>query len=70
LTQKHRPGAEHARSLFIVQAVTAGEKIGPDHVRAIRPGLGLPPRSMSSVIGRRARRNLVRGEPLHWEDIE
>jgi N-acetylneuraminate synthase len=70
LTQEHRPGAEHARSLFIVEAVTAGDKIGPEHVRAIRPGLGLPPRSLSSVIGRRARRDLERGEPLRLEDLE
>jgi len=70
LTQLRRPGAEHARSLFVVKPVAAGEKIGPDHVRAIRPGLGLPPRSLPQVLGRRARRDLARGEPLHWEDME
>jgi pseudaminic acid synthase len=70
LTRERRPGAEHARSLFIVQPVSAGEQIGPDQVRAIRPGLGLSPRSLPSVVGRRARRDLARGEPLRWEDIE
>jgi pseudaminic acid synthase len=70
LTRARRPGAEHARSLFIVRPVVAGEKIGADHVRAIRPGLGLPPRSLPSIVGRRARRDLARGEPLRWEDIE
>jgi N-acetylneuraminate synthase len=70
LSRSRRPGAEHARSLFIVQPVAAGENIGSEHVRAIRPGLGLPPRSLPSVLGRRARRDLVRGEPLRWEDLE
>jgi pseudaminic acid synthase len=70
LTLAHRPGAEHARSLFVVAPVAAGETLGPEHIRAIRPGLGLPPRSLSSVLGRRARRNIERGEPLRWEDIE
>jgi N-acetylneuraminate synthase len=70
LMRARRAGAEHARSLFIVQPVSAGEQIGASHVRAIRPGLGLSPRSLPSVIGRRARRNLARGEPLRWEDIE
>ncbi len=70
LERERRPGAEHARSLFIVQAIAAGEMLGPEHVRAIRPGLGLPPRSLPQVLGRRAARNLARGEPLRWEDIE
>ena len=70
LARKQRPGAEHARSLFIVQAVCKGEPLGTEHVRAIRPGLGLPPRSLPQVLGRRARRDLARGEPLRWEDIE
>jgi len=70
LMQSSRPGIEHARSLFIVQPIGAGEEFRPDHIRAIRPGLGLPPRKLKSVLGRRARRNLDRGEPLRWEDIE
>lgn len=70
LTRARRPGAEHARSLFIVQDVAAGETIGHEHVRAIRPGLGLPPRSIGSVVGRRAKRAIMRGEPVRWEDFE
>lgn len=65
-----RPGREHARSLFVVRAVRAGETLTADHVRAIRPALGLPPRSLDKVLGRRARRELPRGEPLRWEDLE
>lgn len=70
LTRARRPGSEHARSLFVVQPVGAGQEIRPDHIRAIRPGLGLPPRSLPAVLGRRARRDLARGEPLRWEDLE
>lgn len=70
LARERRPGAEHARSLFIVQAVSEGEQLKAEHVRAIRPGLGLPPRNLPQVLGRRARRDLARGEPLSWEDIE
>ncbi len=70
LARTRRPGAEHARSLFIVQNIAAGATITSAHVRAIRPGLGLPPRNLPQVIGRRARRDLARGEPLTWEDIE
>lgn len=65
-----RAGREHARSLFVVQPIAAGEVVDAQNVRAIRPGLGLPPRSMEKVMGRRARRDLARGEPLRWEDLE
>jgi pseudaminic acid synthase len=70
LNRKARAGSEHARSLFVVKSMAAGESFGTENVRAIRPGLGLPPRALSQVIGRRARRNIDRGEPLRWEDVE
>jgi N-acetylneuraminate synthase len=70
LTAEKRPGAGHARSLFVVKALAAGETLGAEHVRAIRPGLGLPPRALPRVIGRRAARDLARGEPLQWADLK
>jgi len=70
LTSEKRPGAGHARSLFVVKPVAAGQALGAEHVRAIRPGLGLPPRTLPRVLGRRAKRNLERGEPLQWTDLE
>jgi pseudaminic acid synthase len=70
LTGGRRRGAEHSRSLFIVKDVVAGEVLGPEHVRAIRPGLGLPPRALESVLNRRVARSMQRGEPLGWADLE
>jgi len=70
LTRPRRPGSEHARSLFVVRGVAKGETLTVENVRAIRPGLGLPPRALPTVLGRRARRNLERGEPLRSEDFE
>lgn len=70
LDSPQRLGSGHARSLFVVKPVARGETIVANTVRAIRPGLGLPPRSLQQVLGRRATRDLSRGEPLRWEDIE
>jgi len=70
ILSRPRPGSQHARSLFVVQPIRAGEALSTVNIRAIRPGLGLPPRSLPSVLGKRARRDLERGEPLKWEDIE
>lgn len=70
LTSPRRKGAEHSRSLFIVKDVSAGEVLRPEHVRAIRPGLGLPPRALEKVLNRRVTRAMRRGEPLAWADLE
>jgi N-acetylneuraminate synthase len=70
LDQAQRRGREHARSLFVSRPVAAGSAIGAEDIRVVRPGLGLPPRTLPQVLGRVAKRDLVRGDPLHWEDIE
>jgi pseudaminic acid synthase len=66
---------EHAslafrRSLFVVADVTAGERFTTDNVRAIRPGAGLAPKHLDTVLARRAARDLRRGTPLTWDALE
>ena len=52
------------RSLYVVRDVRAGEPLTRDNIRSIRPGLGLPPARLWSVLGKSATRDLQRGEPL------
>lgn len=54
------------RSLYVVADIAAGEVIGPAHVRSIRPGLGLAPKHLKAVLGRRAARTVKRGTPVDW----
>jgi N-acetylneuraminate synthase len=55
------------RSLFVVKDLKAGEIFTEENVRSIRPAIGLHPRFLKDVLGRRASRNIVRGTPLTWE---
>lgn len=57
------------RSLYVVQDVAAGAELTPGNVRSIRPGYGLPPKELANVMGKRAARDLRRGEPLRREDL-
>jgi len=64
-----REGVESAsmqfrRSLYVVADVAEGETFTPANVRSIRPGLGLAPRRLPEILGRKAARALKRGEPL------
>ena len=57
------------RSLYVTRDVKAGETLTEDNVRSIRPGYGLAPKHQPEVLGRRASRDLARGEPLAWEMV-
>jgi pseudaminic acid synthase len=59
-----RNSLQFRRSLYVVENIGAGERFTERHVRAIRPGFGLPPKFLRSVIGKRARRAIERGTPL------
>ncbi|MBX7248272.1 MAG: pseudaminic acid synthase [Caulobacteraceae bacterium] len=69
LKGSERANAIFRRSLYVVADVAAGETIGAQHVRSIRPGYGLPPADLPSVLGRPAARDLQRGEALSWDMI-
>jgi sialic acid synthase SpsE len=66
-TEAERPSLQFRRSLYVVQDLKAGDALTGDNVRAIRPGLGLPPKHLDDVLGRRAAVDIRRGTPLAWE---
>jgi pseudaminic acid synthase len=59
----------YRRSLYITSDVEAGEPLGAENVRSIRPGFGLAPAHLPEVLGRPAARRLARGEPLAWDMV-
>jgi pseudaminic acid synthase len=54
------------RSLFAVKDIKKGEKITEKNVRSIRPGNGLHPKYLNRVLGKKANRDIKRGEPLSF----
>jgi N-acetylneuraminate synthase len=54
------------RSLYIAQDMKAGEVLTPDNLRCVRPGFGLPPKHMDSLLGQRIGRDAVAGTPMAW----
>jgi pseudaminic acid synthase len=61
---------EFCRSLFVVKDVKAGEIFTIEKVRSIRPGHGLEPKYLNSILGQKARQDIKRGTPLTWQLIE
>lgn len=55
------------RSLYVVKDIPEGGTFGPETVRAIRPGYGLPTRFLDVFMGKKARKPIPRGTPLSWD---
>ncbi|MEO9961090.1 MAG: pseudaminic acid synthase [Nisaea sp.] len=58
------------RSLYVVADIRAGESLTRANVRSIRPGYSLAPTHLDKVLGRPAARDISRGAPLTWADID
>ncbi|MFJ2709986.1 pseudaminic acid synthase [Pseudomonas sp. NPDC087346] len=70
VTEAERKSLVYRRSLYITADMAAGDPFTGDNLRAIRPGLGLPPKHTEAVLGRRARQAIKRGTPLDWSLVE
>ncbi len=64
-----KTNASFRRSLFVIKDIKAGEVLNKKNIKSIRPGMGIPPRYFNDVIGKTAKINLRKGEPLSWEKI-
>ncbi len=66
-SEDEKRSLQYRRSLYVVKDTRAGEDFTSDNVRAIRPGLGLPPKHLQSILGRRAARDIACGTPVSWD---
>jgi len=58
------------RSLYFVEDMKAGERIGRDQVKSIRPGFGLAPKYLEKVIGASLTEDVCRGTPVRLEHLK
>tara|TARA_B110000977_G_scaffold27125_1_gene34144 strand:+ start:4145 stop:5182 length:1038 start_codon:yes stop_codon:yes gene_type:complete len=62
LTPKQKKGRYFSRSLYVVNNIKKGELITENNVRSIRPGFGLHPKFLPEVLGKKATKNLFKGD--------
>jgi pseudaminic acid synthase len=58
------------RSVFICENILKGEKFTQKNIKRIRPGNGLEPKFYEKLIGKRAKKNLQKGNPLTIKDLK
>jgi N-acetylneuraminate synthase len=55
------------RSIYASADIAAGQLLTRDNIRIIRPGLGLPPKYLEQIIGRRVKQAIKMGTPISWD---
>ena len=63
-------GREFCRSLYVARDIRVGERITDENVRSVRPGVGLPPRYLPAILGKRVKRDVEAGERFSLDLIE
>ena len=65
-TAAEKNSLQFRRSLYVVQDLKAGDMLTRENLRAIRPGLGLPPKYLEQMLGKSVIRDVARGTALDW----
>ena len=66
-TEAERKSLQFRRSIYVSADIAAGETFTADNIRIVRPGFGLPPSQLETVLGRRLRSSVVAGTPVTWD---
>lgn len=69
LTEKEKTSRQFRRSLYITEDMKTGDVISQNNLRAIRPGLGLPPKFYDKLLGKKVTCDVRRGTPVSWSLI-
>lgn len=63
-TEPEKKSLQYRRSLYVVRDMRAGDIFTGENARAIRPGLGLPPKFLDKIFGKKITQDVKRGTPL------
>lgn len=70
LSEREKNNREFRRSLFAVKEIKKNERFSKDNIRSIRPSKGIAPKFYAQLLGKKATRDIICGEPLAFEQIE
>lgn len=70
LTEKMVSGRAFSKSLYIAQDIKVGEVLTMQNLRSVRPGFGLHPKYLKSLLGKKVNRDLTAGERMELSFID
>jgi len=69
VTEKMKKASISSRSIIVSENILSGQNFSEQNIKVLRPGYGLHPSNYNSILGRKARSNIMKGTPLTWEMI-
>lgn len=69
-TSHEKPSLIGRRSIYITEDIVKGGTLTANNTRCIRPGLGLEPKYLDKVIGKKVNSALKKGTPLNWDFLQ
>ena len=70
LTAGEKASTAFRRSIFAVEGIKKGEEFSEENISIVRPGYGLAPKYFHDLIGKKATRDIGRGEPITKADLD
>jgi len=67
ITEAEKKSLLFRRSLYISQDMKKGDVLTRENLKAIRPGLGLPPKYYDVLLGKTLKQDVKRGCPMSWK---
>ncbi|MGM0520435.1 MAG: pseudaminic acid synthase [Campylobacterota bacterium] len=65
MTEKKEKSRQFARSLYVSQDIKKGEVFTKENIRSVRPGYGMHPKYLKTILGETAQRDYEFGERLN-----
>lgn len=65
--ESEKSSIQFRRSLYVIQDIKAGDILSSKNLKAIRPGHGLAPKYLRTLLGRTVSRDVSRGTAMTWD---
>ncbi len=69
LDNKRKQARNYARSLYISNDIKQGELFTEDNIRSVRPGYGIHPKYLNTILGTKAQKDYLFGDRLTNDSI-
>ncbi len=58
------------RSLYFVENMKVGDIITENCLKSVRPGFGLLPKHLYTILGKRVKKDILKNTPVNWDKID
>ena len=65
-TEAEKDSVKFRRSLYIAEDIKKGDVLTEKNLRIVRPGLGLHPKYLDVILGRKVNRDVKKGVAVDW----